>query len=291
MKVTGFAEVNSTRLYYEVEGSGMSGVGAVVLVHGFTLDTRMWDDQVASFSACYEVIRYDIRSHGKSALPGRDSYDHVADLKGLLDSLGVERAHLVGLSWGAAIVTEFALAYPAMVSALVVVDPVLWGFTWSADYGASLNRIWEIGRTEGIEAARSLWLAHPMFEPALEQPAVAARLLRIVGDYSGWSWQHDDPASYPDPPAAHRLEEITAPTLALVGERDVSDFHVITDTMSRRIPGATKIVLPGVGHMSNMEDSDSFNDMVLSFLGDRSDARSRAAEKQTASAIQPPPAL
>jgi 3-oxoadipate enol-lactonase len=262
MKVTGFAELNGARLYYESQGSGQP----LVLVHGFTLDTRMWDDQVAPFSRRYQVIRYDIRGHGRSSLPGRDSYDHIADLKGLLDYLGVEQAHLVGLSWGAAIVTEFALAHPAMASALVVVDPVLWGFPWSVDYGASLNRIWEVGKTEGVEAAKALWLAHPMFAPALEQAAVAGKLLRIVGDYPGWSWQHDDPASYSEPPAAQRLEEITTPTLAVVGERDVPDFHAITGAMSQRIPGARKVVLPGVGHMSNMEDPHGFNEAVLSFL-------------------------
>ena len=262
MKVTGFAEVNGTRLYYETEGSGHP----LVLAHGFTLDTSMWDDQIDAFSRHYEVIRYDMRGHGRSAPPGRHRYDHIADLIGLLGHLGVQQAHLIGLSWGAAIVTEFALAYPSMASALVAADPVLWGFPWSAEYGASLNRIWEVGRSKGVEAARTLWLAHPMFAPALEQPPVAERLSRIVGDYPGWSWQHDDPASYPEPPAAQRLEEIAAPTLALVGEYDVSDFHTIAGTMSQRIPGASNVVLPGVGHMSNMEDPEGFNKVVLGFL-------------------------
>src|SRR6187397_1094130 len=120
MKVEGFAEVNGTRLYYEVTGSGYP----LVLVHGFSLDIRMWDDQIASFAAQYEVISYEPRGHGKSEPPGKESYYHAEDLKCLLDHLGCSKAHLLGLSWGAAIITEFALAYPDMTSALIVVDPV-----------------------------------------------------------------------------------------------------------------------------------------------------------------------
>jgi pimeloyl-ACP methyl ester carboxylesterase len=72
-------------------------------------------------------------------------------------------------------------------------------------------------------------------------------------------------------PAFGRLEEISAPTLAIVGERDVPDFHTITDILQQRISHARKVVLPGVGHMSNMEDPGSFNDAVLGFLSSTGD--------------------
>jgi pimeloyl-ACP methyl ester carboxylesterase len=262
MNVEGFAEVNGTRLYYEVAGSGHP----LVLVHGFSLDTRMWDDQFASSARQYEVIRYDARGHGRSAAPGEQGYYHADDLKGLLDHLGYSQAHLLGLSWGAAIATEFVLAYIEMATALVAVDPVLWGYSWSPEYEQSLGKLWETGQTAGIAAARSLWLAHPVFAHALERPDVAQRLVDIVSDYSGWHWTHDDPGLLPDPPAARRLEEIAVPTLAIVGERDVFDHHAITNELSQRIPGAHKAVVPGVGHMSNMEDPARFNEVVLAFL-------------------------
>lgn len=262
MKVEGFAEVNGTRLYYEKAGAGHP----LVLVNGFSLDRRMWDDQVTTFARQYEVIRYDARGHGKSADPGNKGFYHADDLKGLLDYLGCSRAYLLGLSWGAAVATEFVLAYPQLAGALIVADPVLWGHSWSPEYEASLGGLWEAGRNEGVEAARSLWLSHPMFASALERPEVADRLVAIVSAYSGWHWTHDDPALLPNPPAAQRLEDIAIPTLAIVGERDVPDFHAVADEMSRRIPGARKVVLPGVGHMSNMEDPARFNDIVLAFL-------------------------
>ena len=268
MKVEGFADVNGTRLYYEVAGSGHP----LVLIHGFSLDSRMWDAQFQPFARHYEVIRYDIRGHGRSALPGSDGFYHADDLKGLLDYLGVKRTHVLGLSLGAAIATEFVLAYPTMASALVAVDPVLWGHTWSPEHEASLGDLWEAGKTGGVEAARTLWLAHPMFAPALEKPDVAARLAEMVSSYSGWHFVNDDPGLLPEPPAALRLEEIAVPTLALVGERDLPDFQAITEALSKRIPGARKIVLPAVGHMSNMEDPNSLNAVVLRFLARCGDA-------------------
>lgn len=262
MKTEGFATVNGTRLYFETEGTGHP----LVLVHGFSLDTRMWDAQMEQFAHRYQVIRYDVRGYGKSAVPGTEGYYHADDLGALLDHLGIERAHVLGLSLGAAIAIEFVVAYRQMASALVAVDPVLWGYEWSASNDEAMGKIWGAGRTSGIEAAREMWLADPMFAPALANPQVAQALVRIVSDYSGWAWANDDPGLLPDPPAAMRVEEISVPTLAIVGELDVPDFHGVVDTLSSRIEGARKVVLPGVGHMSNMEDPRAFNEAVLAFL-------------------------
>ncbi len=262
MKTQGYAEVNGTRLYYETAGTGFP----LALAHGFSFDTRMWDDQVEPFARRYQVIRYDVRGYGKSAVPGSEGYYHADDLKGLLDHLGVERAHVLGLSLGAAIAIEFALAYPEATGALIAADPVLWGYEWSPEYEASLGALWSAGREAGIEAAKALWLDHPIFASLREKPGPAERVKRAVADYSGWHWANDDPGLLPNPPAARHLERIAAPTLAIVGELDAPDFHAITDILSQRVPNARKVVLPGVGHMSNMEDPERFNEVVLSFL-------------------------
>ena len=88
---SGLAEVNDTCLYYEVAGTGPP----LVLIHGFTLDTRMWDDQFEAFSKHHRVVRYDLRGYGQSALPVLgEGYSHADDLRALLDHLGARaRAH------------------------------------------------------------------------------------------------------------------------------------------------------------------------------------------------------
>ena len=115
----GIAEVNGTCLVYEGTGNGPP----VVFVHGFTLDMRMWDDQVVPLATSHRVLRYDLRGFGASANPTvGESFSHADDLLALLDHLGIERAAVVGLSMGGWVVQEFALKYPDSVSAVILVD-------------------------------------------------------------------------------------------------------------------------------------------------------------------------
>jgi len=262
-KQNGFTEVNGTRLYYEVAGSGHP----LVLIHGFTLDTRMWDAQFEMFAQYYRVIRYDVRGFGKSALPASESYAHTDDVKALLEHLGISHAYVLGLSMGGEIAINFALTYPETTRALVPVDSALGGFQWQ-EFGASLESVWSKAKESGVQAAKEVWLDLDLFAPALEKPDVASRLVQIVSDYSGWHFVNEDPGRALDPPAIQRLDKVSAPTLIIVGERDLPDFHTIADTLQKGIPNARKVVLPRVGHISNMEDPDKFNEVVLSFLAD-----------------------
>lgn len=257
-----FVDINDTRLYYEVAGTGQ----AVVLLHGFSLDTRMWDDQFLPLAQHFRVIRYDLRGFGKSALPTGEPYSYVEDLRGLLDHLDVPQAHLVGLSKGGAVAIDFALTYPLRTSALVLIDTVLGGFAWSAAGSARDALVWQRAHEAGIAAAKASWLAHPLFVPAHRQPAVAARLTQIIADYNGWHLVNSNPELGLDPPAAQRLAELTMPVLAIVGEEDTPDYRQITELICRRLPQAQQFVVPGVGHMANMEAPAPVTEAVLVFL-------------------------
>ena len=254
----GSAEVNGTRLYYEAAGSGQP----LVLLHGFSLDTRMWDGQFEAFAVRCRVIRYDLRGFGKSALPTSARYMHAEDLRALLEHLGAVPAHLLGLSLGGGIAIDFALTFPEAVRTLIPVDSTLGGFTWSVDWRLEGAR----AREAGVEAAKELWLKHAQFEPARENPAVFARLKQMVGDYSGWHWLNRDPGHGPEPPANDRLEQLRAPALVVVGGRDLPDFHRIADRLEHHLPNARKIYLEGVGHLASMEAPERFNEIVFGFL-------------------------
>lgn len=179
---TGFADVNGTRLYYEIAGSGHP----LVLIHGNTLDNRMWDDQFEVFAQQYQVIRYDLRGFGKSNVPQpQESYAPADDLMSLLKHLGLSHAHILGLSRGGAVAIEFALTYRDATDTLIAVDASLGGYTWGDDFGASQVRIREMTRTSRVEAAKERWLNGDLFAPALAKPNVSVALKRIVGDYSG----------------------------------------------------------------------------------------------------------
>jgi 3-oxoadipate enol-lactonase len=260
--MTGTADLNGTRLYYEVAGQG----APVVLVHGLGLDTRMWDGQVDPLADRYRVIRYDVRGFGKSALPTGAEFRHADDLRALLDYVGATKAHVLGLSMGGRIALHHALLYPDATSSLTLVDSALDGFEWSEQWEASLEAIAEHAQQAGAKAANEMWLRHELFAPARERSECRAQLERIVGESSGWQWLNESPARGIDPPGADRLSEVRVPTLVVVGERDLPDFQRIADRLASGIPSARKVVLNGVGHMSNMENAEEFNSIVLTFL-------------------------
>ncbi len=258
----GFAEVNGTRLYYELAGTGRP----VVLLHGMSLDTRMWDDQFALLADQYQVLRYDARGFGRSALPTTAPYARVDDLKALLDYLGITHAALVGLSMGGSMAIDFALTYPETTAALIPVDSRLTGWEADPELTAMLTAVRMQARDAGIAAGRACWMQSQFFAPALENPAVAPRLAEIVADYSGWHWVNDNPLIPLVPPAVERLGTIQAPTLVVVGERDLQDCHAVADTLQRQIPNARQVVIPQVGHLANMEAPAQFNRLLLDFL-------------------------
>jgi pimeloyl-ACP methyl ester carboxylesterase len=114
---TGRVSVEGGTLFYDVRGSGPP----VVLLHAGGVDLGMWDPQVGPFARSFRVIRYDARAHGRSTAPG-GPYSTVEDLRLLLDRLGVQRAHLVGISMGAGVALNFAITYPQRVSKLALVS-------------------------------------------------------------------------------------------------------------------------------------------------------------------------
>jgi pimeloyl-ACP methyl ester carboxylesterase len=250
-----------TDLHYSIAGQGTP----IVLAHGFAIDSRMWDDQVPELAARYSVIRYDLRGFGKSGM--RDEpYSHAEDLKGLIDRLGLGRVALMGLSLGGGAVINFTIAYPGAVRALIVVDPSLGGFGWSTEMTGSQNEVQTTARERGVDAAREQWLEHPLFAPAMANPRSAGQVRAMVSDYSGWHWKNRDPGRPFKPPAIQRLGEIKVPTLIIVGELDTPDFHAIAKTLERGIAVSTRVTLPGVGHMANLEAPERFNEIVMEFL-------------------------
>ena len=104
---TGYIDVGTTNLYYEEMGQGIP----LIFIHGGYLNCRMWDDQFKAFAQHYQVIRYDVRNHGKSKTQA-DTFSHYQDLAHLIDKLQIEKAVIVGLSMGGYIASDFALEYP-----------------------------------------------------------------------------------------------------------------------------------------------------------------------------------
>jgi 3-oxoadipate enol-lactonase len=260
----GIMEAGDARLYCETAGEGRP----LVFIHGYGMDARAWESQFYSFLPQHRVVRYDLRGYGRSSLPTKNAYSHSADLLALLDRLGIEKASLVGQSMGGWIATNFALNYPERTQSLVLVDSALYGYRWSHEWRRLWEAIHEKADVAGARAANQMWLEHPLFAPAREQPAVAARLSAMIAGYSGWHWVLSDVHTPVQPPDIERLEELQAPTLVLTGRRDLPDFQSIAAILSERLPHASRVRLSGVGHLSNMEAPVAFNHALTRFLAE-----------------------
>ena len=259
--IRGVVDVAGGTLAWDRVGEGPP----LILLHGFSLDRRMWNAQVATLAEEFSVIRYDLRGFGASSLPD-GPYSHVADLETLIGALGLERPALLGLSLGANVALNFALAHPDALSALILASPGLPGFAWTEvrppDAAAAH------ARDHGVEAGKAFWLDHPLFAALDDYPEARAEVRRMVGDYHGWHWQNDNPVTDPMDAAA-RLGAVKAPTLVLSGARDVQGYRAIAAHLADTIPGARLETIAGAGHMLNLERPDEFNPLIQAFLAGR----------------------
>jgi len=268
---------NDIVTFYEDTGDGP----VVVLVHGHSLDLRMWKYQVGPLvDMGYRVIRYDVRGHGRSMVPpsGYTWDNYSQDLSDLLDRLNVEKpaaeplaveaAHVVGLSMGGAIALKFALDHPQRVTSLTLVDSILPGFTYSEEFSRWITELRKAVATEGKKAAfERLWLNHPIFDGVRRYQDRFAEVREMVAGFQAAEYREDaGTPGYVQPDLAARLGEVSAPTLVVAGEDDVPDFVMIGALMEANIPGARRVELAGCGHIPPMEDPAAFNGVLMEFL-------------------------
>lgn len=246
-------------VFYEASGRG----APVVLIHGFSLDRRMWQSQVELLQGTFRVIRYDLRGHGRSAAP-LEPYAAYEDLRGVLDALGVDRAILVGLSAGAQVAADFALAYPGRVAKLVLAAPGLSGYvpkqplTW-------VQPVFQAAQTGNTELAAKLWIETPLMAIA-DNPVAASRAADIVMSNARlWSYRAN-PDQGLTPPAVRRLGEIKCPVLVVIGDQDLPHIKDLGDILVSGISGAQRINIPRAGHLVNLAAPEAFNTALLGFL-------------------------
>lgn len=248
-------------VFYDVSGRG----APVVLLHGLGLNRQMWDPQLEAFSRELRVVRVDFPGAGRSA-PMEGPISFATVVADVIRDIGDGPAHVIGLSNGGQIAVDLALTHAEVVRSLVLVDAAVAGFRFSPQTLARVRSYAAIAAQQGVSRANAAWLTDPLFAPAQRDSALARKLSEIVLPYSGEYWLHANWRRGISPLAITRLAEIRVPTLVVVGALDIPDFQAQSDTLARRIPAARRVVIEGVGHMSNMEDPATFNRIVLDFI-------------------------
>ena len=263
---TGYAQVHVATLHYEVRGDGPP----LTLLHAGVADSRMWDDQFAVFARQYRVVRYDMREYGRTVVPA-EPYSHHDDTAQLLSFLGIEETCVMGSSFGGKVAIDLTLAYPQMVSALVLCAPAVGGCEPSSQemlrFIAEEDEAWERSdMAAATEVNLRMWVDGPNRTPDQVCPGVRERVRQM--QLQAFTLDIPEAAEVIPliPPAITRLSGIDVPTLVIIGDQDVREFIRISEMVADAIPGANREVVPGVARLPNMEEPELFNQIVLDFL-------------------------
>ena len=260
------AHVNGIDLYYEIHGEGPN----LALIEGIGYDSWMWYRQLPEFSQHFRTLVYDNRGVGLSDKPpGPYSHrENAADLAGLLDYLGWERTHVLGISMGGFIAQEFALAYPNRLDRLVLVATAFGGPNMVPLPPEAVRALTPDPTLSPEGKIRS---AMPL---AFSDPAWVQNHAGEFEQIVAWRLEH------PQPPEAAlaqamagvtfnveaRLSEIEAPTLVIAGTQD----HVVppanAQLLAAALPHARLEMIPDAGHVVNIEAAERFNQLVIEFL-------------------------
>ena len=254
----GLVDLPGVHLWYTDSG----GTGpAVVFVHAATGSSRVWEHQGPAFAARgFRVVTYDRRGFGRSTIDasGPQPGTGADDLRGLLDSLHIDRMHLVGTAAGGFVAWDFALSFPERLRSLVVASSI--GGVQDEAY-LELNR-----RLRPPEFA-----AMP---PDIRELGPSYR----ASNAAGWEhWKELERTARPNgtPPAQTSrnrvtfaaLETIKVPTLLLTGDADLFAPPAIMRMFAARVKGSQSIVVPEAGHSAYWEQPGAFNAAVLEFIG------------------------
>jgi pimeloyl-ACP methyl ester carboxylesterase len=257
--------INGITLAYSDQGTGLP----IVFLHAFPLNRIMWAAQENALSSQFRIITIDLRGHGESDAPlWRYTLDQSADdVHALLDHLAIQQALFVGLSMGGYILFAFYRKYADRVKGLILADTRA-----QADTAEGKDGRFQMAQTaykKGPSAIAGLMiqkLLSPMTiqtKPDLVQQVRAMiegnQISGIAGDLMAMA---ERPDSVP------LLTQITCPTQIIVGELDQATPPSDAKLMAEQIPGARLAIIHGAAHLSNLEQPDTFNQIVAAFASE-----------------------
>lgn len=249
-----FLPVNGAVLH--VEEAGPPGGVPLLLIHSLGAATAMWAPQIAVLSRTHRVIAMDLPGHGLSqARPGEYSMAGLAaDALGVLDALGIEAAHVAGVSIGGRIAMQIASTAPGRVLSLMLCDTAL-DFQPPSRWTGRIETVLAEGMAPIVDAVVANWAVDQSLPSTAGLRAMVART---------------DPRGYAGCAAALRdcavPGPIHAPTTVICGEQDPSTPPARSEEIVAHIPGASLVLIEGAAHIPNLERADAMNRALLAHL-------------------------
>ena len=239
---------------------------ALLLVHAFPLDARMWEPQVSHFSGRIPVVAPNLPGFGGSAPDGSVLTMGVAAERclGGLQSAGMEQAIVCGLSMGGYVAFEFLRHYPQNLAALVLADTR--AEADAPEVKERRNKQQEQVRAEGISGLIDTLTETLLSDTTREnKPDVVAKVKTLMENpASGYLGALEAMKKRRD--SSGELSSIAVPTLVIVGEKDALSPPEVARKMHEQVSGSKLVVVPEAGHLSSLEDPDAFNGALADFL-------------------------
>jgi pimeloyl-ACP methyl ester carboxylesterase len=258
-------KVDGLSIAYRMAGTGPP----LVLLHGFLCDSRCWRTQLTGLADQLMLVAWDAPGAGASSDPPESFTvtDWAQILAEFLDGIGFARAHFLGLSWGGMLAQELYRLYPACIDHLVLVD------TYAGWKGSLPEEMVEKRRARCYrDASRpkdevvAEWVPTEFFMNASEE--LTAEMAAVVADFHPLGFRLMAKA-LADVDTSSVLETIKAPTLLLWGDGDRRSPLSVAERFHTVIPNSKLEVIPGAGHVCNMEKPGDFNASVRRFLTNR----------------------
>jgi CubicO group peptidase (beta-lactamase class C family) len=262
----GYVQVESGQLFYEELGKGEP----LVFIHGHSFDLHEWDPQFYEFARQYRVIRYDVRGYGKSTMPVPFANTlHADDLAVLLDSLHISRAHIVGLSMGGFITTDFLALYQHRILSATLASGDLYGHDgpsvpWTTETIQQQLLRNQAYMAKGVLNSKKEWFNGLTMHNGQPVASLRKPVWNMIYKWNAWQQTHIEPRFLLGKDAIEKLKQttITVPVLVLTGAYDAKNKRQINTF----IPSAQTAIVPNAGHVSNLENVPGFNKAVFEFL-------------------------
>ena len=257
--------IHANRIDINYELAGREGAPVVMLSHSLASSMLMWKPQLKALEPHFRVLRYDMRGHGGSEAPeGAYTLEMLAeDAVALLDALGIDGVHFVGLSIGGMIGQGLALNHASRLKSLVLCDT---SAVMPSEAQPILQQRIEAARQNGmaeqVDGTLERWFTPEYLKanpPEVEMIRQQIRSTPLAG-YIGCS-EALRGLNY-----LERLPEITLSTLIIVGEEDPGTPVAAAEAIHERIAGSRLVILPSARHLSNIEQAEAFNRALLDFL-------------------------
>lgn len=252
---------NGIDIAYRFDGAEDAPI--VMLSNSLMSNHTMWDPQLAVLTESFRVLRYDTRGHGDTDAPqGPYSIKLLAeDAVALLDALGIDKVHFAGLSMGGMIAQYLGANYPERIHSLLLCDtasemPTL--EMWNDRISSARNG----GITALLDGTLQRWFTAPFLKNDKAAVEKVAEMIRTTdtGGYIGCA------SAVRDMSQTSILSKISAPTVIIVGEDDPACTVEQSKVLAENIKGAELVVLKNAAHLSNIEQTEKFNDAMMGFL-------------------------